>query len=95
MFELVHVELSLHVLVFVVFEHIHFSLQSLLPLEHFKFFVPVVEVVEVSRPIGTWWLLSLTDVSALILLIAICQFDEGFPLQLLVRLKHLVMIHQF
>lgn len=49
--ELGHVEVAPHVLVLVVSEHVQLGLDLLLALEHGYLAVPVVEVVEIRRPV--------------------------------------------
>ena len=89
MLQLSQVELPLLVLIFVVSEHVQLSLNVFLALEHADLFISVDEVVEVHRAIHC-------DRLALTLLffLIIGFLRHEFPLNLLILVKLLVMIHQ-
>ena len=89
MLQLSHVEFPLLVLIFVVSEHVQLSLNVFLSLEHGDLIISVDEVVKVDRAIQSD-LLAL----ALLLVLMIGFLSHELPLNLLILVKLLVMIHQ-
>jgi len=89
MLQLSHVELSLLVLIFVVSEHVQLRLNVFLALEHGDLIISVDKVVEVDRAVQC-------DLFAtLLLFVLIIGFlSHELPLDFLVLVKLLVMIHQ-
>jgi len=91
MIQLHHIEFTLHILIFVVAQHVQLSFYLLLAFEHCDFVIAVNEVIKIDGSIG----LDLVLRVFFLILFCIGFFRHCLPLGFLILIEHPIMIHEF